>query len=150
MWSARRCRHAWARTWDPDTAIDAVSGDLPDACPAPEVVPGSARVDREHRLSLRLECDVPAGPACEGAVRRIGRHGKLLLPTNYSIAEHHAKTLRLRAHGSLCRTGPRHARARLVITRGFLDLYQAPAEGPSEDVKLTVSARGPTAGLPSC
>jgi hypothetical protein len=138
MWASMACRHAWRRTWD--TLDLRIVGDLPERCPFPRIVAGSGRVDAERALSVRLRCAVPPGPACVGFVRRVGRRGKPLHAVPYSIAEGREKTVRLPRRGSLCRAGA--SRARAVI--------QFIQTGTPAKRKRTVSAGGPTAGLPGC
>lgn len=140
-WAAHRCRHAWLRIWDPQT--DTHSGDLPGVCPLPRIVPGSARVDRERHLSLTLECDVPPGPACVGEARRLGRRGRPLTIVDYRIAERSRKHVSFARNGSLCRAAPHRARAKLLLN-------PYPTGAPKAEHPVTVTARGPTGGLPGC
>ena len=145
LWVTTRCRHAWLMTWGGPKGSSAPP---PRGCPFPRVVSGSPRLHDEHRLRLRLACDVPRGPACTGQIRRVGREGKLLEPFDYSIAERHAKTIDLPRRGSLCRVNRRRARAQVMLARDFwtrIDEHPRPVFR-----KLTVTARGPTAGLAGC
>lgn len=148
IWATERCRYAWLRSWDSQTGAVAV-GAPPHTCVYPHIVRRAAFLDPHRDLWVKLECVPVSGAACTGWVRRVGRRGKLLKPTEYSIDERHSKELMLPRRGSLCRVGKHRARAKIVFVKRLWG--DRPDDvGPNERFDRTVSVRGPTAGLPRC